>query len=151
VTARRTSGSWSATGADATQPYVWADVRGDDVTGSLVILSVGNSGPAIATNARITIDPPLPSVPELRNRAEAAQRRLADGITLPPGRIITWPLGQGSSLLNGDGPQRHTFTISAEGPDGPLPQLTYTLDLADWRRALARPSGTPASLRPSRN
>src|SRR5450755_4242087 len=92
--------------ADAAQPAVWADVRGDDVTGILLVLAVGNSGPAIATRARITIDPPLPSIPELRKRAEDAQRRLAAGITLPPGRIITWPLGQGFNLLKGDGPQK---------------------------------------------
>ncbi len=42
---------------DAAQPYVWADVRSDDESGVLLNLVVGNSGPTVATNVRIKIDP----------------------------------------------------------------------------------------------
>lgn len=127
---------------DAAQPYVWADVRPDDATGVLLNLVVGNSGPTVATRVRVAIDPPLPFIGELRGRAEPAQRRLAEGISsLPPGRSLTWPLGQGFNLIKDDGPQAHTFTVTAEGPFGAVPPLTYTVDLADYRGAMHRPSG----------
>src|ERR1039457_6502232 len=61
-------------------PYVWVDVRADDATGTLVNLVIGNSGPTVATNLRVRIDPPLPTIDQLRDRAETAQARLADGI-----------------------------------------------------------------------
>jgi hypothetical protein len=55
-------------------------VRADDATGTLVNLVIGNSGPTVATNLRVRIDPPLPTIDQLRDRAETAQARLADGI-----------------------------------------------------------------------
>jgi hypothetical protein len=126
---------------DAAQPYVWVDVRPDDVTGRLLNLVIGNSGPTIATNVRIRVDPPLPAIDELKERATAAQSRLAEGISsLPPGRILSWPLGQGFNLLVGSDSQAHTFTINADGPFGPVPPLTYIIDLSDLRGTLDRPS-----------
>jgi hypothetical protein len=126
---------------DAAQPYVWVDVRPDDVTGRLLNLVIGNSGPTTATNVRIRVDPPLPAIDQLQERAEAAQARLAEGISsLPPGRILSWPLGQGFNLIKHTGPQAHTFTVSADGPFEPVEPLTYTIDLADLRGTLDRPS-----------
>ena len=126
---------------DAAQPYVWVDVRPDDVTGRLLNLVIGNSGPTIATNVRIKVDPPLPAIDQLKERAEAAQARLADGIkSVAPGRIFAWPLGQGFNLLKDSGPQAHIFTVNADGPFGPMPPLTYLIDLADLRGTLDRPS-----------
>jgi hypothetical protein len=46
--------------------------------------------------------------------------------------------------LKKDGPQLHTFVIDADGPFGPVPQVSYTLDLSDWSGQLAR---APGSLR----
>jgi hypothetical protein len=40
---------------DAAQPYIWVDVRPDDVTGTLLNLVIGNSGPTVATNVRVQI------------------------------------------------------------------------------------------------
>jgi len=57
---------------DAALPYVWVDVRPDDATGTLLNLVVGNSGPTVATNIRVRVDPPLPSIDQLKGRAEAA-------------------------------------------------------------------------------
>jgi hypothetical protein len=126
---------------DAAQPYVWADVRPDETTGTLLNLVIGNSGPTIATFVRVRIDPPLPAIDELKERAEAAQAWLAEGIrSIAPGRTYTWPLGQGFNLLNGSGPLTHTFTIDANGPFGPLPATTHLVDLADMRGTLDRPS-----------
>lgn len=126
---------------DAAQPYVWVDVRPDYVTGRLLNLVIGNSGPTVATNVRIKVDPPLPAIDELKERADSAQARLADGIaSVAPGRIFSWPLGQGFNLIKHSGPQAHTFTVNAEGPFGPVPELTHIVNLADLRGTLDRPS-----------
>jgi hypothetical protein len=86
---------------DAAQPYVWVDVRPDEVTGRLLNLIIGNSGPTVATNVRVKVDPPLPAIDEFKERAEASQAHLADGIkSVAPGRIFAWPLGQGFNLIN---------------------------------------------------
>lgn len=127
---------------DAAQPYVWADVRPDETTGTLLNLVIGNSGPTTATIVRVRIDPPLPAIDQLKERAEDAQARLAEGIrSISPGRTFTWPLGQGFNLLKDSGAQAHTFTIDANGPFGPVSTTTHIVDLADMRGILDRPSG----------
>jgi hypothetical protein len=126
---------------DAAQPYVWVDVRPDPQSGTLLNLIVGNSGPTVATNVRITVNPPLPAIDQLTGRAGAAQVLLARGISsLAPGRVLAWPLGQGFNLLKPDGRQSHVFIVNAEGPRGPMPPMTYIIDLADLRGTLDRPS-----------
>jgi type II secretory pathway pseudopilin PulG len=128
---------------DAAQPYVWVDVRPDETSGTLLNLVVGNSGPTVATNIRMEVDPPLPSIDQLKVRAEAAQARLAEGIhSLAPGRSLTWPLGQGFNLLEDEGPQAYTFTVTADGAFGPVPPMTYVVDMSDWRGMLHRPAGS---------
>jgi hypothetical protein len=127
---------------DAAQPYVWADIRQDSEAGILLNLVVGNSGPTVAKNVRVQIEPPLPTIEQLKESA-IAQERLASGISsLPPGRIHTWLLGQGFNLLSENGPQRHTFTVYADGPFGPVPPVSYIVDLADWRGQVARAAGS---------
>ena len=37
------------------QPYVWADIQPDRQQGTLIHLIVGNSGPTVARNVRVTI------------------------------------------------------------------------------------------------
>lgn len=128
---------------DAAQPYVWVDIRPDEVTSVLLNLVIGNSGPTVATNVRVSIDPPLPAIEQLRDRVQTAQDLLARGIkSLPPGRTLVWPLGQGFNILGGSGPQVHTFTIEAEGPFGPVPAQAYPLDLSDWNGVMHRPAGS---------
>ena len=128
---------------DAAQPYVWVDVRPDDVTDELLNLVIGNSGPTIAQNVRATIDPPLEAIDQLKDRAETAQDLLARGIrSLPPGRTLVWPLGQGFNILDGDRPKKHTVTVTADGPFGPVPPLTYVLDLMDYNGHMHRPVGS---------
>jgi hypothetical protein len=53
---------------DAAQPYV----RTDDEHGVVMKLVVGNSGPTIATDVKVTIEPPLPNIEQLQG-ARAAQ------------------------------------------------------------------------------
>lgn len=126
---------------EAAQPNVWVDVRPDDVTGRLLNLVIGNSGPTNATNVRIKVNPPLPANDELKERAAAAQTQLSEGISsLAPSRVLSWPLGQGFNLLRGNDTKAYTFTVSADGPFGPMPPLTYIIDLDDLRGTLDRPS-----------
>lgn len=107
----------------------------------MLALVVGNSGPTVATNVKVLISPRLPAIKELP-AAEEAQRRLAEGIpSLPPGRTLYWDLGPGFSLLRNDGPQVHDLYITAEGPDGPIPPLSYRLNLADYNGQKARRTG----------
>ncbi len=92
---------------------------------------------------RLKVEPPLPAIDELRERVETAQALLSDGIgSLGPGRILGWPLGQGFNLIKESGPQAHTFTVTAEGPFGPIPALTYVVNIADLRASLDRPQGS---------
>jgi hypothetical protein len=128
---------------DAAQPYVWVDVRPDDSVGTLLTLVVGNSGPTVATNIKIRIEPPLPSIRQLEPRASEAQARLEGGlVSLAPGRTMVWPLGQGFNLLKDDVRQVHTLTVTCEGLFGRVPALSYAVDLSEWRGVLDRPAGS---------
>jgi hypothetical protein len=127
---------------DAAQPYVWADVRPDQEHGVLLELVVGNSGPTFATNVRVRIEPPLPSIDQLEG-AKRAQEHLVEGLSsLPPGRTLRWWLGQGWNLIPKEGRAVHRFTITADGPFGAVPELSYDLDLAEFRDQEARGQGS---------
>ncbi|MDT3440979.1 hypothetical protein [Pseudofrankia sp. BMG5.37] len=128
---------------DAAQPYVWVDVRPDETVGTLLNLIVGNSGPTVALNVTVAVDPPLASIDQMRDRAHAAQVRLAEGISsLAPGRSLTWPLGQGFNLIPESGREAFTFTVKADGPFGTIPEVSYTVDLSDFRGVMHRPTGS---------
>jgi hypothetical protein len=127
---------------DAAQPYVWADIRPDDSQGVLLNVVVGNSGPTVAEKVRVKVDPPLPAIDQLQERVKIARTILADGIeSLPPGRVLSWPLGQGFNLINDKIPQSYNFTVTANGPFGAVPALTYIVDMGNWRESLNRPAG----------
>jgi hypothetical protein len=131
---------------DASQPYVWADVRPDKEHGVLLELVIGNSGPTIAKNVRVHIEPPLPFIEQLEG-VKAAQERLAEGMSsLPPGRTLRWWLGQGWNLIPKEGRAVHRFTITADGPFGPVPELAYDVDLAEFRDQEASRDGSLAGV-----
>jgi len=123
------------------QPYIWLDVREDDSQGVLLDLVIGNSGPTVATNVRVRIDPPFPVQPQIEESA-IAQQQLADGIrSLAPGAMIRWHLGVGHNLIRSQGQQPHEISITADGPFGPIDELTYVIDLANLRGQPVRPQG----------
>ena len=135
---------------DAAQPYVWADIRENRESGSMLQLEVGNSGPTVATNVKVQISSPLPSSPGNEDRLRRIEKRLADGIkSLAPGRVITWSLGVGHQILAEEGGRSYTFTLSADGPFGPLEPLSYTADLDDWRLMRDQPFGSLHTVRKS--
>ncbi|MGX7680093.1 hypothetical protein ACSMXN_14470 [Jatrophihabitans sp. DSM 45814] len=125
---------------DAAQPYVWVDVRPDDEEGGLILLIVGNSGPTVATNIKVVLDPPLPTGDRSLEASEA-QAQLAQGIqSLPPGRILNWAVGVGFDLAPASVGVVHKATVTAEGPFGPLVPLEYPISLADLLNTrMARP------------
>jgi hypothetical protein len=126
---------------DAAQPYVWADVRQGDEDGIMLVLVVGNSGPTIATEVKVKIDPPFRAHQQLQE-AVRAQQRLAEGIrSLPPGRMMRWDLGPGFDLVPED-EQLHSITITANGPFGPVPDLSYDVDLSEYDGQPARARGS---------
>jgi hypothetical protein len=126
---------------EAAQPYIWVDIRPDSTTGTLLNLVIGNSGPTPAENVRVEIDPPLPAIDQLRERTAAAETRLATGLSsLGPSRVLAWPLGQGFNLLSGNAPKTYRFTVTADGPFGPVPPRTQVIDLDDLSGTLDRPS-----------
>lgn len=128
---------------DAAQPYVWVDVRPDDAQGTLLNLVVGNSGPTVATDVRVKVDPPLQPIAGLAERIEVAQAQLARGLkSLPPGRMLIWLLGQGFNLIPEQGSREYTFTVTANGPFGEIPPLTYVVDLSDLRGVMDQPAGS---------
>lgn len=130
---------------DAAQPYVWADIRPETGQAGLLRLEVGNSGPTVATNIRITTSVPLPaSGQRFEERARAVERRLAGGgiRSLAPGRVLAWTLGVTHQVVAVEGNPACVFTIDADGPFGPLETLTYAVDMDDLRQTDARPIGS---------
>jgi len=125
------------------QPYVWADIQPDMKQGTVLQVVLGNAGPTVASNIRVTIDPPLPEAENYSGRAEVVQRRLASGIrSLAPGRRLEWFLGTGPALLGDDVPHLHTIRVTADGPHGPIAPLEFEVDLSDWREARDAPDGS---------
>jgi hypothetical protein len=127
----------------AAQPYVWADVQINDSTGHFLCVVVGNSGPTVATDVRVTFTPPLPLVKPVQHFTGPAMTRLARGIgSLAPGKRLNWVLGASDELLREDTRQVHRVTINCTGPFGPLDPLIYDIDLSDIRESQDRPEGT---------
>ncbi len=129
--------------AEAAQPVIWADVRPREDTYSVMHFFVGNSGHTIATNVRVTIEPPLPTripseaerpdKPELRSFQEDLQKGLS---SLPPGRQIKWfmfsitPNTDDWWDLMPDGGGLHHVTIRACDVHGnDLPIVEYDIDM----------------------
>lgn len=126
---------------DAAQPYVWADMRPDTQQGGLLTLVVGNSGPTVATNVRVSFDPLL-QMP-FQDGSGHALEVLTRGIpSLPPGRTFIWNLGGAWQIVAADNPKRYALTIEADGPFGTLTPLTYTVDIDDIKQTRAMPDGS---------
>lgn len=128
---------------DASQPYVWADIQPDMQQGTVMHVVVGNSGPTVARNVRVTFDPPLPAGQQQSDKVEKVQRILATGLrSLAPGRVIRWTLGAGYDLLSTEEPQVRTVCVEGDGPYGPLPVLEMQIDISEWRQSRDAPDGS---------
>jgi hypothetical protein len=127
---------------ETSSPYVWVDVRPDPQQGQMFVLVLGNSGPTIARDVTVAIDPPIEGADGGRYTAEA-QERLRHGIvSLPPGRVHSWNLGISFKVLEQRDRPTHVVRINGVGPFGPLPELRYELRIEDFRYGRATPPGT---------
>ena len=113
---------------DAAQPMLWVDIRGDDGQGQALVLLLGNSGPSIARNVKVILDPAPPSTLDIKPILEI----LRQGITsLPPGRTMQWGLGAAHNPSEWDASKVYRIRIEAEGPFGPLEPLEYAISVDD--------------------
>jgi len=128
---------------DAAQPRVWVDIRPDPSQGTLLQFVVGNDGPTVARNIRVTVSPRIPSTEQFRATAKLLEGLFGQGLSsLAPGRELRWGLGQGFNILDGSDELALMLTIDADGPYGPLPTSSYPLDLREWSSSLDQPAGS---------
>ena len=119
---------------DAAQPMVWVDVRGDDGQGQALVLLLGNSGPSIARNVKVTFDPAPPSTLDIKPILEILKQGIA---LLPPGRTMRWALGAAHNTSDWDAHKAYRIRIEAEGPFGNIEPVEYaiTVDQLDGSSA----------------
>ena len=127
----------------ASQPYVWADIQPDLQQGTMMHVVVGNSGPTMAQNVRVTFEPALPASQGESEKVQRVEGILAEGLrSLAPGREIRWTLGAGYDLLASDAPQVRSVRVEADGPAGALPVVDVEIDVSQWRQARDAPDGS---------
>jgi hypothetical protein len=129
---------------DAAQPYVWADVRIQQINGLVMEFVLGNSGHTVATEVVVSVDPPFPRTQEAEHKfVEAMHAALDAGISyLPPGREMTWSIGTSPLLVNREGPLVHHVRIQCKGPFGAVAANEYDIDFAGMRETVAVHSGS---------
>lgn len=137
---------------DASQPYVWADIRLHEQHGQFLMLVLKNEGPTVANSVTMTFDPPLPEGWR-RSRSVGPATPDKPGVAqfeaLPPGRMMQWHLGAHTDVLAPNdpaNPTRFTVTIDAQGPSGPVETLSYVIDVSDYLAAAMTVAGTPLSI-----
>jgi hypothetical protein len=119
---------------DAAQPMLWVDIRGDDGQGQALLL-LGNSGPSIARNVKVILDPAPPSTLDIEAILEILRQGIA---SLPPGRTMQWALGAAHNTSDWDASKAYRVRIEAAGPFGAIEPLEYAIsvdDLHSWRAA----------------
>lgn len=107
---------------------LWVDIRGDDGQGQALALLLGNSGPSIARNVRVTLDPAPPSTLDIKPILEILRQGIA---SLPPGRTMQWALGSAHNTSDWDTRNAHRVRIEAAGPFGAIEPLEYVISIAD--------------------
>jgi hypothetical protein len=126
----------------AGQPMLWVDIRGDDGQGEALVLLLGNSGPSIARNVRVSFDPAPPVAEAIKPILAILKQGIA---SLPPGRTMQWVLGAADSRVNLDADIPYRVRIEAEGPSGRLEPLEYVPSINDLDASrAARPANLHA-------
>ena len=123
---------------DAAQPMLWVDIRGDDGQGQALVLLLGNSGPSIARNVKVTFDPAPPSTLDIKPILEILKQGIA---SLPPGRTMQWALGAAHNTSDWDAHKAYRVRIEAEGPFGAIEPLEYVISVDDLHGSHAAPPG----------
>ncbi|GGC17910.1 hypothetical protein [Cellulomonas carbonis] len=119
---------------EARLPLLWADVRPDEHRLPMMLLVVGNSGPTVARDVRVVIEPRL-RAPAKAFNCDRAQDDAAAGITaLPPGRVLSWTIGLGPELLEAQqGIDTFTMTLTGTAADGTPLADSFAFRLEDLR------------------
>ncbi|MCW2767703.1 MAG: hypothetical protein JWO11_3662 [Nocardioides sp.] len=134
----------------AAQPYVWADFRVSADNGWGLGFVLGNSGPTMARNVRVHIDPPLPADQRASEFIDRVRPKLERGLaSLAPGHQLDWTLGGSPELVNKTEPMAHTIRIEYDGPFGPVEPTEFRFDFDDLRETTARHFGTLHAIRQS--
>ncbi len=118
------------------QPYVIADIR-ERIPGSqLLCFFIENSGPTVARDVQLTVDPPLQSAlgDETAAKLNAAVTRKIS--VLPPKRQLMYLMDVSHKLFESDLPRIYTVVVNCSGPFGPVETLTYTIDLDALKHGL---------------
>jgi hypothetical protein len=123
---------------DATQPIVWVDIRGDDGQGQALVLLLGNSGPSIARNVKVVLDPTPPATLDIKPILEILKKGIA---SVPPGRTMRWTLGAAQNAGDRDAHKPYRVRIEAEGPFGAIEPLEYVISIDDLDGSRAAPPG----------
>jgi hypothetical protein len=123
---------------DAAQPMVWVDVRRDDGQGQALVLLLGNSGPSIARDVKVTFDPAPPSTLDIKPILEILKQGIA---ALAPGRRMQWALGAVHNPSDWDAHKAYRVRIEAEGPFGAIEPLEYVISVDDLDGSRAAPPG----------
>src|SRR5512132_1318081 len=123
---------------DAAQPMLWVDIRGDEGQGQSAVLLLGNSGPSIARNVKVTFAPAPPSTLDIKPILEILKQGIA---SLPPGRTMQWALGAAHNTNGSDAHKAYRVRIEAEGLFGAIEPLEYVLSVDDLHGSRAAPPG----------
>jgi hypothetical protein len=123
---------------DAAQPMLWVDIRGDDGQGHALELLLGNSGPSIARNVKVTFDPAPPSTLDIKPILEILKQGIA---LLPPGRTMRWALGAAHKTSDWDAHKAYRIRIEAEGPFGNIEPVEYAITVDHLDGSSAAPPG----------
>ena len=99
----------------AAEPRLWVDIRGDDGRGQALVLLLGNSGPSLARNVKVTFDPAPPSTLDIKEVLDILERGIA---SVSPGRTMEWVLGAAHNTVDWDALNEYKVRIEADGPFG---------------------------------
>jgi hypothetical protein len=89
------------------------------MTGQLLVLLVGNSGPSMAHNVKAKFDPAPPA-------------KLA-------GRTMEWVMGAAHDTVDWDARNECKVRIEADGPFGPVEPVDYVIIINDLKGSRAAP------------
>ena len=123
---------------DAAQPMVWVDIRGDSGRGQALLLLLGNSGPSIARDVKVTFDPAPLATLNIKPILEILKQGIA---SLAPGRTMQWALGAAHDTSDWDAHKAYRVRIEAEGPFGAIEPLEYLISVDDLHSSSAAPPG----------
>jgi hypothetical protein len=113
---------------EQSEPYVIVDIQPQGQGSSVLYLVIQNIGPTMARNVKITVSPELAS-----SHGADLDSALADALArtipmLPPGRRLEY-FFDSQQRFGSDLPMTFDFTVTADGPAGPVEELSYTVDL----------------------